>query len=115
VVSNLRCGSDYSFYLRAFNRLGEGQASQVIHVATNGSGTVPRSFCTKQLTTSRHLCQFTGLEATGRVCVCVCVCVCARADEKTVELGQLSGSFLAVPLSFYYIRTCFCFFAGKND
>jgi len=40
VVSNLRCGSDYSFYLQAFNRLGEGQSSQVVHAATNGSGTI---------------------------------------------------------------------------
>ena len=40
VVSNLRCGSDYSFYLRAFNRLGDGHASRVLHVATNGSGCV---------------------------------------------------------------------------
>jgi len=39
VVSNLRCGSDYSFYLRAFNRIGEGQSSQVVRAATNGSGT----------------------------------------------------------------------------
>lgn len=38
VVSNLRCGSDYSFYLQAVNRLGKGQASQVVHAATNGSG-----------------------------------------------------------------------------
>ena len=43
VVSNLRCGSEYSFYLTAFNRLGEGRASHVIHVATNGSGTT--TFC----------------------------------------------------------------------
>jgi len=38
VISNLRCGCDYSFYLQAVNRLGSGKASQVVHAATNGSG-----------------------------------------------------------------------------
>jgi len=43
VISNLRCGSEYSFYLQAFNRLGEGESSNVVHAATNGSGLVKLS------------------------------------------------------------------------
>ena len=41
VVSNLRCGSDYSFYLQAFNHFGEGESSHVVRAATNGSGQLP--------------------------------------------------------------------------
>jgi len=42
VVSNLRCGSDYSFYLRAYNRFGDGESSHVVRAATNGSGKLLR-------------------------------------------------------------------------
>ena len=109
MVSNLRCGSDYSFYLRAFNRLGEGQASQVVHVATNGSGTVP-----KQLNNSRHLCQFTGLEATGRVCLCVCVCVRART-RKLSNLGSYQARSLLSRLVSIISVHVFASLQAKND
>jgi len=62
VVSNLRCGSDYSFYLQAFNRLDKGQSSQVVHAATNGSGRLATLFTFAQHhTIPQHLGLWLGV------------------------------------------------------
>ena len=39
VANALRCGSRYSFYVRAVNQIGEGIASEIVNAQTNGSGT----------------------------------------------------------------------------
>lgn len=40
VANDLLCGSEYSFYLRAHNRMGEGVPSNIISVKTNGSSPI---------------------------------------------------------------------------
>ena len=37
-LSPLRCGSQYQFYLTAFNKIGTGEKSTVVTASTNGSG-----------------------------------------------------------------------------
>ena len=38
VATNLRCGTKYTFHIRAFNKVGEGVPSESVHAKTNGSG-----------------------------------------------------------------------------
>lgn len=37
IADDLSCGSRYSFYVRAFNRMGEGVPSNTVHAKTNGT------------------------------------------------------------------------------
>ncbi len=37
-ANHLRCGTLYTFHIRAFNRVGEGTPSDTISAVTNGSG-----------------------------------------------------------------------------
>ena len=40
IVENLSCGTQYSFHMRAYNRIGEGLPSHTVTAKTNGAGMV---------------------------------------------------------------------------
>ena len=39
-MENLSCGTQYSFHMRAYNRIGEGLPSHTVTAKTNGAGMV---------------------------------------------------------------------------